>query len=356
MKVAFFHGLESNAKSEKASYLKSQYDAWCPSMDYTNPRLFDEILKQIQVDKPDLLIGSSMGGWFAYCISTLTGIPTLLLNPAVQGRSIEPKTKLGNLKANHTVVLGKDDIVVNPDKTRDWFKSNCRGTYNFHMEPIGHRTPNPIMVKYLKGQRVNEDWATESPGVGAAINILPEGLQDFAVPNFLASRPFQSTGMTVENQSEIAKIVDIQKGLSDEDRKFAADAAHNTVDIFYSWLILRGQKINRSMISGIWNDLKIQDTIQSMKDHTKRSRPYWISSDVTLLPGTGLADYSYPSGHSILAWMIAKKLSNKFPHLSEGLNALAERIAQSRVHAGVHFPSDVEPGERIAGKMIELGY
>lgn len=157
MKVAFFHGLESNANSEKSNYLKNNYDAWCPSMDYTNPRLFDETLKQIQEDKPDLLIGSSMGGWFAYCISTLTGIPTLLLNPAVQGRTMEPKVHLGNQKAKHEVVLGKNDIVIDPSKTKDWFKNNCKGTFTFHMENIGHRSPNPIMVKYLKlNESLNE--------------------------------------------------------------------------------------------------------------------------------------------------------------------------------------------------------
>lgn len=357
MKVAFFHGLESNAKSEKASYLKSQYDAWCPAMDYTNPRLFEETLKQIQLDKPELLIGSSMGGWFAYCISTLTGIPTLLLNPAVQGRSMEPRVRLGNLKANHEVVLGKDDIVINPEKTREWFKSNCKGNFKFHMESIGHRTPTAIMTKYLS-RVLNEEWSTESPGVGAAINILPEGLRDFSVPNFLASRPFQNmgVGLTVENRKELQRMINIQQGLSAEDRSFAVKAAHETVDLFYTFLTLRGQRIPRSEISSIWNDQNLQGIIQTLKNEVKRSRPYWISSDIEVIPGTELSDYSYPSGHSILSWFIAKKLSKQFPHLEDGLHNLAQRIANSRVHAGVHFPSDVSVGSDIADRLVQLGY
>lgn len=359
MKIAFFHGLESNEKSEKSQYLKSNFNAWCPAMDYRNPKLFDEVLAHIQSDKPDLLIGSSMGGWFAYCLSTLTGIPTLLLNPALQGRSMEPKVRLGNMKANHSIVLGSEDIVLDPTKTKTWLKGNCKGKYEIHMERMGHRTPNAIMVKYLKvNEFVNEEWSTESPGDGAAINILPEGLRDFAVPNFLASRPFRNMGvaMTVENKSEIDKVINSQKNLSSDDIAFIIQAANETVDVFYKWLVIRGQKVNRSEISSIWNDPKILGVIQSMKDIIKRSRPYWISTDVILIPGTGVSDYSYPSGHSVGAWMIAKKLSKKFPHLEDGLNALAQRIEQSRVQAGVHFPSDIEPGKDIADKMIELGY
>ena len=509
MRVAFFHGLESSEKSEKSQYLKANFNAWCPAMDYKNPKLFDEVLAHIQSDKPDLLIGSSMGGWFAYCISTLTGIPTLLLNPAVQGRSLEPKVHLGNMKANHSVVLGIEDIVIDPAKTKSWFKGNCKGKYEFHMERIGHRTPNPIMVKHLKVneslnerklpdfqypwtiiashngnsrvqfsgtgdhyivkfnalnpkstlcffesdklksagnginslsevskvlstvqsimeeylqtnpkstiyfvgaassgenpeegemtkrgriyldlikdniklgfhwkmakdgvgmlialddtalfENVNEEWSTESPGDGAAINILPEGLQDFAVPNFLGSRPFQNIGMamTVENNKEISKVVNAQKNLSDGDIAFVIQAANETVDVFYTWLVVRGQKVNRAEISSIWNDPKTLDVIRTMKDQVKRSRPYWISSDINLIPNTGASDYSYPSGHSIGAWMIAKKMTKKFPHLEDGLNALAHRVAQSRVQAGVHFPSDIEPGKDIADRLIGLGY
>ena len=348
MKVAFFHGLESNAKSEKASYLYSHYNAWCPSMDYTNPRLFDEVLKHIESDRPDLLIGSSMGGWFAYCLSTMTGIPTLLLNPAVQGRSMEPKVNLGNQRSNHTVVLGKNDIVINPTKTADWFKSNCKGTFNFHTEPIGHRTPSPIMVKYLKRISVNEEWSTESPGEGAAISILPESVIDILNPNFLVSRPPVSGGWTVEDDREIQDVLRMQRGLSDDDIKFAQRVAKSPVDEFYTHLILRGQKINRKEIEDIWNDKSSIDLIGQIKNAYKRSRPYWVYQEVNYIPDTGSHDYSFPSGHACGAWRIALRLSKKFPHLRDGLENIARRIADSRVYAGVHYPSDIKVGKEIA--------
>ena len=499
MKVAFFHGLESDANSEKSLYLKSNFNAWCPSMNYSDPKLFDEVLEHIQKDKPDLLIGSSMGGWFAYCLSTLTGIPTLLLNPAVQGRSIEPKVHLGNMKAHHTVVLGSEDAVIDPVKTKIWLKENCKGKYEINMERIGHRTPNPIMVKHLKVNEalnerklpdfkypwtiiasnngnsrvqfsgsgdhfivkfnsinpkstlcffesdklksagngitslsevskvlstvqsiieeylklnpkstvyfvganspgediedgemskrgrvyldlikdnikqgfhwkqsqdgvgilialedtslfegVNEEWSTESPGEGAAISILPESVTDLLRNNAFASRPPISGGWTVEDDNEIGDVIRSQKGLSDDDIKFAQRVAKSPVDEFYKYLILRGQKINRKEIEDIWQDQGSIDLISNIKNHFKRSRPYWISQDVNYIPDTGSLDYSFPSGHACGSWRIALRLSKKFPHLRDALENIARRISDSRVYAGVHYPSDIRYGKEIA--------
>ena len=108
MRVAFFHGLESKPHSEKNIELVKHFgesNVYAPAMDYRDPNLFETVLKEIKERDIQLLIGSSMGGYFSYCLSTITGIPTLLFNPAVIGRSFDPVTELGNLPAKHTVVL-----------------------------------------------------------------------------------------------------------------------------------------------------------------------------------------------------------------------------------------------------------
>ena len=147
MKALFLHGLESSPKSEKSKFL-AKFDAECPAMDYTQPGLFNEILTKIQNDKPDVLIGSSMGGWFVYCLSTITGIPTILFNPAVHSRSMEPAVQIGSMKANHTVILGKKDDLINPEGTLEWIKKNP-GNFNVHFEGNGHQTPISIFKKYV---------------------------------------------------------------------------------------------------------------------------------------------------------------------------------------------------------------
>jgi predicted esterase YcpF (UPF0227 family) len=139
--ITFFHGLESSSISRKSIYLNKNYDAWCPVMDYTQTELFDKVLNEVTQRKTSLLIGSSMGGWFAYCISTLTGIPTLLFNPALQGRTIEPQVKMGKKEVKHVLILGEKDDIIKPEQTLTWIKHKGIGTFEHHFEDYGHRTP-----------------------------------------------------------------------------------------------------------------------------------------------------------------------------------------------------------------------
>jgi hypothetical protein len=148
--AAFFHGLESPSYSEKNVELEKAFDeVYAPPMDYSDPRVFDQVLSEVKKRRPDVLIGSSMGGWFAYCISTLTGIPTLLFNPAVHSRSMEPRVKRGSQKAPHTVILGDSDSVIDPKKTVEWF-SQQGVPIRTKSVSIGHRVPLDVFSKWIR--------------------------------------------------------------------------------------------------------------------------------------------------------------------------------------------------------------
>jgi acid phosphatase (class A) len=57
---------------------------------------------------------------------------------------------------------------------------------------------------------------------------------------------------------------------------------------------------------------------------------------------------SYPSGHTIQAYVQAILLSDMFPDHMDSLMRIAELVSQSRVDRGVHFQSDVDFGRKIA--------
>ena len=155
MKVAFFHGLESPAVSDKTEWLEKNYEeVYAPAMDYRDPSLFDRVLAEVKKRKIDLLSGSSMGGWFAYCISTLTGIPTVLFNPAFHARSFDPAVRIGNQSSRHRVVLGKKDDVIDPAQTVEWLKDNGKGRFTYSWESNDHRTPVSVFSKNMP--KVNE--------------------------------------------------------------------------------------------------------------------------------------------------------------------------------------------------------
>lgn len=150
MRVAFFHGLESQPKTDKNEYLSTKFEfVYDPPMNYRDPNLFNTVLQQVIDNKIDVLIGSSMGGHFAYQISTLTGIPALLFNPAVIGRGFDPVVKTGSHKANLTVVLGKHDDVIDPIKSMMFFKDAGYGPKIINVEGNEHRTPINIFKKYV---------------------------------------------------------------------------------------------------------------------------------------------------------------------------------------------------------------
>ncbi len=60
---------------------------------------------------------------------------------------------------------------------------------------------------------------------------------------------------------------------------------------------------------------------------------------------------SFPSGHSASAFAFAVAAGNQLPVLALPLNAAAGLVAYSRVHTGVHYPSDVVAGSAIGGAI-----
>ena len=66
MTVWYLHGLESKAGGAKVDFLYSKADkVYAPEMDYNHPEMFTSLLRLAKYNKPDLIIGSSMGGYFA---------------------------------------------------------------------------------------------------------------------------------------------------------------------------------------------------------------------------------------------------------------------------------------------------
>lgn len=369
MRVAFFHGLESPSRSEKNVALESTFDfVLAPPMDYTDAGLFDRVLKEVKANDIDLLIGSSMGGWFAYCMSTLTGIPTLLFNPAVQGRSMDPNVKIGSKGVKHTIVFGKKDEVIVPEKSIEWFSANSRGQLNYNWESIPHRIPINVFTKWITNMKpkmklkyvhemsspMKEEWSIESPGTGGEmLNILPEEVVQTLVPNFLTARP-PVGNLTVEDVNECDWVISEQKCLTESDYAFIRQADAAPHEIFYQWLAIRGLRPSMAELRGWWQHERNIDIVSKLKIALKRERPYVNFTEIKIAPGITTSDYSFPSGHACGAYYIATKLSKRYPHLVDPLMSLADRIGRSRVQAGVHYPSDVYAGKAIGIALANL--
>ena len=140
-RIVFIHGLESSNKSSKVDWMKSKgFDVLAPSMDYTtNDSLFSQTLEKVLEVQPHLIVGSSMGGYFASHIGTHYPSTLLLLNPALISRSFQPVILPDGLeKSKIWALLGEQDDLISPIEN---FKILQNRGATIRMGKHGHRTP-----------------------------------------------------------------------------------------------------------------------------------------------------------------------------------------------------------------------
>ena len=152
-KIIYLHGLESNQGGQKVDFLSSLGLVYAPIMEYKTKAktIFDSILAEGKLIQPDLIVGSSMGGYFAESLATHIDTKLLLFNPATINsesylKEFEIKTFMGNLKPKGSVVLGMNDDVVNPIENE---KRYCNLGFKIFKEEHGHRTDLDLFKKYI---------------------------------------------------------------------------------------------------------------------------------------------------------------------------------------------------------------
>ena len=93
-------------------------------------------------------------------------------------------------------------------------------------------------------------------------------------------------------------------------------------------------------------------TIRKAKRIYRRERPYVRSAEV--VPCIDLeGSFAYPSGHTTLARVLALKLSRIYPDRAEAFMKRADQSALNRIIGGVHHPSDIEAGKKLADLIVK---
>ena len=168
-KVVYLHGLESKVNCKKVKYLRSiGFEVLNPRMDYEDPNCFVNTQYKIQEFQPDLIIGSSMGGYFAWFMGKYFETPVLLFNPALHSRSFDPVIDNWGCELESKVYLitGKNDDVIDPNQTVEWLTDYDYLDFNpnNHIQGNhGHRTPVSILntfFSYFPSLSPTEDLVT----------------------------------------------------------------------------------------------------------------------------------------------------------------------------------------------------
>jgi hypothetical protein len=110
---------------------------------------------------------------------------------------------------------------------------------------------------------------------------------------------------------------------------------------------------NRARMYWTIHNPVIHSIILGTKLYYNRARPYQVA-DINTLNSVSASTPSYPSGHAVQAFALAKSLTSQFPHKSAEINQLADKIADIRKVGGVHFPTDKEFARRLVDRMFWL--
>ncbi len=154
MKVAYLHGFESsiNEQDPKIQFLRKEFHtAYTPQIDYRDPSTYQTLLTAIQELQPQLIVGSSAGGYMAYLVGSALGIPTLLFNPAVVNAGFSQVVNPQPTKpTHHTLWLGAQDTTIPGADIIRWLDQHSTNPYVVHQYPDGHRVPTSTFISSIQ--------------------------------------------------------------------------------------------------------------------------------------------------------------------------------------------------------------
>ncbi|MBU6154551.1 MAG: phosphatase PAP2 family protein [Bdellovibrionales bacterium] len=89
------------------------------------------------------------------------------------------------------------------------------------------------------------------------------------------------------------------------------------------------------------------------KKRFQRPRPYRADSSLSpCISKPKFGNDAYPSGHSTIGYALALVLAEKFPEKRELILKQGIKIGENRVIGGVHHPSDVIAGRKLAEQVV----
>jgi acid phosphatase (class A) len=155
-------------------------------------------------------------------------------------------------------------------------------------------------------------------------------------------------GSVQKNDEKVLR--DLQKTRTENDCK----EAQAEVDISLASLFgkeLSGKEIEN--ILTLLNQISADSYYfsEKLKKDFFRDRPFVYMSDISPCVKKEVTA-AYPSGHASLSKLEALVLSDIFPERSERLNKRSLEIGYHRVLAGVHHPSDIEAGRKVADALF----
>lgn len=132
-KILYIHGFKSSENSTKSQLLRRHFTEVVSPTLPVSPRAAIPFLEKILwQEKIDFLIGSSLGGFYAFLLLKKHKIPALLINP-----SLKPWQRLENQIGRHTR--------FSSEETFEWTQEHNRELLQLHQEAEKLLTPEHLL-------------------------------------------------------------------------------------------------------------------------------------------------------------------------------------------------------------------
>lgn len=162
MNLIYIHGLDSDANSTKGLLLEEycqQHHADIkvhrPDLNQPPKIVFDKLLQlvaELDIESEVVLVGSSLGGYFATLVSNETGCPALLINP-----STSPHITLQRFEADKSA----DTLKTENDKDKvlhttdgGWAITKADLQWFAHHQLLSVDNPSQVTVLLKKGDEL----------------------------------------------------------------------------------------------------------------------------------------------------------------------------------------------------------
>ncbi len=157
-----------------------------------------------------------------------------------------------------------------------------------------------------------------------------------------------------QQKQEIATLLEWQNKRTASDIKRCQSEVNPDPFIFSDVLGDKFVEKNLPITAGL-----LKDTAGDIKNFTKAAKAKWDRkrppvADDRIKPCVDLeSNASYPSAHATRGIVWARILGEIFPDKKDQLLARGKQIGDDRFIAGIHFPSDVEAGQKLGDAIFE---
>jgi acid phosphatase (class A) len=154
--------------------------------------------------------------------------------------------------------------------------------------------------------------------------------------------------------ADVETVLQVQAARTPADVAWAKQVEKDDVYADYAevlgpWFESKHLPVTAAFIRHVTGD--VQTVNRKVKDLYPRVRPFAIEPTVNPCVSRPTSN-SYPSGHSLRAFVWAAVLGDIFPDRQAELFRQAHRIAWGRVVGGAHFPSDTVGGRVTAQTVV----